>query len=83
MQTPRGRLFAAALVACAACTGSGHDVPTQHRPAPVVDSDCASGYCSPSVGSLGTFYGIQGYYCHTPKDTCSNDSDCGGGGYCA
>ena len=49
-----------------------------------VDSDCASGYCSPSVSSdLGSFYGIQGYYCHAPQDTCSNDSDCVSGGYCA
>jgi len=25
--------------------------------------------------------GIGGYYCHTPKDTCVNDSDCADAGY--
>jgi hypothetical protein len=39
-----------------------------------VDSDCAGGYCSPSPGLCGT---ATGYYCHTAKDTCVNDSDCG------
>ncbi len=51
-----------------------------------VDSDCgAGGYCSPSLGSCGSFGGTIGYYCHTSSDTCSNDSDCveGGMGYCA
>lgn len=33
-----------------------------------LDSDCgAGGYCSPSRGSCGTF---QGFYCHTPADSC-------------
>ncbi|MDP9152130.1 MAG: hypothetical protein M3O36_19570 [Myxococcota bacterium] len=42
------------------------------------DADCGSGgYCSPSV-SGGPFYGIQGYYCRTCQDTCTNDSECGG-----
>lgn len=33
----------------------------------------------------GSFYGVQGYYCHTPADSCINDSDCdpSTGGYCA
>jgi hypothetical protein len=50
-----------------------------------VDADCACGYCSPTVNpNCGSFYGVQGYYCHTPQDCCVNDSDCdGGGGYCA
>jgi hypothetical protein len=40
-----------------------------------VDSDCgAGGYCSPTVSGCG--YGA--YYCHTPADTCLNDTDCAG-----
>jgi hypothetical protein len=45
-----------------------------------IDGDCgAGGYCSPSYssnncGSLG------GYYCHTPADTCTDDTDCVGTG---
>jgi hypothetical protein len=62
-----------------ACHGSPYDgsqgnacVPGNCR----VDADCGSnGYCSPSYaiqgcGSLG------GYYCHTPTDACTDDSDC-------
>jgi hypothetical protein len=48
------------------------------------DSDCgAGGYCSPSMLSpnTGGFYcggdAQQGWYCHTSKDECVNDSDCG------
>jgi len=56
-----------------------------------VDADCgAGGYCSPTVSSAcGSFYGVQGYYCHRAGDACMNDSDCpatGGPGpapYCA
>jgi hypothetical protein len=50
-----------------------------------VDSDCPGGHlCSPTVSSFcGSFYGIQGYYCHTPADQCRNDSDCPKGAYCA
>ncbi len=41
-----------------------------------VDSDCgAHGYCSPSHGSAGCG-GLNGYYCHTSADKCTNDSDC-------
>jgi hypothetical protein len=41
-----------------------------------VDADCGpGGYCSLSPGDcLGAFYG---YYCHTRKDACVNDVDCG------
>jgi hypothetical protein len=50
------------------------------------DHDCKSGYCSPSVSfDSGPFYGVQGYYCHSCDDTCTNDSDCqddSGAGYC-
>jgi hypothetical protein len=43
-----------------------------------VDSDCgAGGYCSPAQATVGCGF-IAGYYCHSPKDTCTNDSDCGG-----
>jgi len=54
-----------------------------------VDADCgAAGYCSPSLGSCGNYFGFEGYFCHTPDDECSDDSDCGAGGsygapYCA
>jgi collagen type I alpha len=42
-----------------------------------VDADCgAGGYCSPTLGSCGNYGGVTGYYCHTTKDTCVDDSDC-------
>jgi hypothetical protein len=44
-----------------------------------VDADCgAGGYCSPSAASTCSDAGnlCLGYYCHTPKDRCINDSDC-------
>ncbi len=44
-----------------------------------VDSDCGTGgYCSPAHGTADCG-NVTGYYCHTPKDTCTNDSDCGSG----
>jgi hypothetical protein len=24
----------------------------------------------------------RGYFCHTQEDTCTDDADCNGGGYC-
>jgi hypothetical protein len=40
----------------------------------LVDADCgAGGYCSPS--GLPDSCGI-GYYCHTPSDTCVDNTDC-------
>jgi hypothetical protein len=51
-----------------------------------VDADCGpGGFCSPSVASqcgpgAGDF--CLGYYCHTPKDTCTNDADCGAAKAC-
>lgn len=41
-----------------------------------VDSDCgAGGFCSPSRGYCGSY---QGFYCHTPHDTCIDATkDCG------
>lgn len=45
------------------------------------DGDCgAGGYCSPTYNSCGAFYGVQGWYCHTRTDDCSDDSDCGSDG---
>jgi len=46
-----------------------------------VDADCgAGGWCSPTYDfSCGSFFGFIGYYCHTPSDTCLDDSDCGTG----
>jgi hypothetical protein len=40
-----------------------------------VDSDCASGYCSPSSG-YGSFGCGTAYFCHTSSDTCVDDTDC-------
>jgi hypothetical protein len=44
-----------------------------------VDADCGSGgYCSPSRGYCG---GYQGFYCHTSKDSCRDETkDCNGCG---
>ncbi|MDB4981872.1 MAG: hypothetical protein JWM82_2624, partial [Myxococcales bacterium] len=53
-----------------------------------IDADCGEGgYCSRSVPSdrcNGHFLFCEvkcgtGYFCHTSKDTCANDTDCGGG----
>ena len=43
-----------------------------------VDGECGpGGACSPTVSAdCGPFYGIQGYYCHTPVDNCTVDSEC-------
>lgn len=51
------------------------------------DADCGSaGYCSPTMGDCGNYSGVIGYYCHTPEDTCLDDTDCNSGaigpGYC-
>ena len=53
-----------------------------------VDADCGpDGFCSPTLGSCGSYGGIVGYYCHTPDDECLDDSNCGdteyGMPYCA
>jgi hypothetical protein len=51
-----------------------------------VDADCPQSTCSPTFDSCGAYSGVIGYDCHTPNDTCVNDSDCGssnlGAGYC-
>ena len=50
----------------------------------LVDADCgAGGYCSPTLGSCGNYFGTEGYFCHTPEDDCTNDVDCEVGSYCA
>ena len=48
------------------------------------DADCGpQGYCSPSMSfDCGGYRPIDGYHCHTPDDTCSDDSDCTGTDYC-
>jgi hypothetical protein len=44
-----------------------------------VDADCgANRFCSPSQGPHNCD-SLAGYYCHTPNDACTNDSDCPGG----
>src|ERR1017187_5271436 len=52
-----------------------------------VDGDCGTGgYCSPTPGLPCNMNGRDlycqglGYYCHTPKDECVDDSDCQGVG---
>jgi hypothetical protein len=47
-----------------------------------IDSDCGSGgYCSPSAG-YGSFHCETAYFCHTAKDTCVDDTDCGSSQKC-
>lgn len=53
-----------------------------------IDADCSeTGYCSPTWSTeCGAFLGVVGWYCHTKKDECVNDSECQKGkeqGYCA
>jgi len=41
-----------------------------------VDDNCGvGGYCSPNPTPCGGT--AQSYYCHTPRDTCLDDADCG------
>lgn len=52
------------------------------------DAECATGFCSPTLGSCGHYTSWVGYFCHTCDDLCVNDEDCplmGGTqpGYCA
>jgi hypothetical protein len=45
------------------------------------DSDCVPcGWCSPSF-SPAECGSVGGYYCHTPKDECVNDTDCSDSGF--
>jgi hypothetical protein len=53
-----------------------------------VDADCGmGGYCSPTpalpcnMNGRDLFCQGLGYYCHTPKDECVDDSDCQGVGF--
>ncbi|MFO0665343.1 MAG: hypothetical protein U0174_15420 [Polyangiaceae bacterium] len=41
-----------------------------------VDADCDGNYCSPSLGSCGHYGGYAGFFCHSRKDECIDDSDC-------
>jgi Cys-rich repeat protein len=50
------------------------------------DADCGAGEsCSPTLDtSCGPYDGIQGFYCHTPGDSCTSDAQCTmPNGYCA
>lgn len=40
------------------------------------DADCATGFCSPTLGSCGDYTSTVGWYCHTCEDTCVDDTDC-------
>ena len=50
------------------------------------DADCGGGgvgYCSPSMGwDCGGYHTIDSYHCHTPADSCMDDTDCTGRDYC-
>lgn len=50
------------------------------------DADCgtsAYAYCSPSMSwDCGGYRPVDGYHCHTPQDSCMDDSDCAGSDYC-
>jgi hypothetical protein len=52
----------------------------------LTDADCGGGsysYCSPSMGwDCGGYHSIDGFHCHTPNDTCIDDTDCTGANYC-
>ena len=42
-----------------------------------LDADCgAGGYCSPSADPGATNFGTTGWWCHTAKDECADDTDC-------
>jgi hypothetical protein len=41
------------------------------------DADCSDFACSPTYGCVDQKYGYWGYYCHTPRDSCATDEDCG------
>ena len=42
-----------------------------------VDADCgAGGFCSPSQGSCGSYFGVALYACHQAADECTDDEDC-------
>jgi hypothetical protein len=44
-----------------------------------VDADCGPrGYCSPSSAQVTGCSGLAGFFCHTPADECTDDSDCMG-----
>jgi hypothetical protein len=44
-----------------------------------IDADCGpGGFCSPAHGTGGNCGGVNGYFCHTDRDMCRNDSDCSG-----
>jgi hypothetical protein len=46
-----------------------------------VDADCGvGGFWSPSYAKCSR---LQGYYCHSPADTCVDSTDCNGGDSCA
>ncbi|CAN5219960.1 hypothetical protein BH09MYX1_BH09MYX1_43490 [soil metagenome] len=44
------------------------------------DADCGGFSCSPTGAErCGNMSGTVGYYCHTPKDECTDDDDCNKG----
>jgi hypothetical protein len=48
-----------------------------------VDSECDSGYCSPSLSwACPNFPDTAGYFCHTPEDECVNNLECGSQAKC-
>jgi hypothetical protein len=59
--------------------GLREPIPERHRCLPSncrIDGDCGpNGFCSPSKKALGAGT-IEGWFCHTEDDECTNDGDC-------
>jgi len=63
------------------CYGCGGYCPSYTGPCPADSGDeCSAGPCICSTGP--NLCPTLGYYCHTPDDSCVNDSDCAGGTQC-
>ena len=62
------------------CTGGGNRCVSANCH---TDSDCGGLGCSPTRAEMcGNMGGTVGYYCHTKKDDCIEDSDCKDSGMC-
>lgn len=63
-----------------ACQDDGNRcVPSNCR----TDAECGGLGCSPTEArSCNSYGGIIGYYCHTKKDSCTDQSDCGAHSSC-
>ncbi len=67
------------LCSCRQAVHYGPNVPNTCLPTDCrSDAECGvGGYCSPSLDPMcGPYIGVTSWHCHTPHDTCINDSDC-------